>query len=166
MMDYRIPKPESLSGYAVHRMVAGLLGGAPGLHVDNGDHVLVRCDTPLGSDGRPVCAPLVDALHGFELKASVAIRVAGKNRYPDLHDWHARRAWLQAQADKQGFALLAVHVQGDRQTVEASNGRRFWIDATRFTGVLKVTDSSAFALALAQGIGRVGKAFGMGMLVI
>ena len=66
----------------------------------------------------------------------------------------------------QGFALLAVHVQGDRQTVEASSGRRFWIDATRFTGVLKVTDSSAFALALAQGIGRVGKAFGMGMLVI
>ena len=48
----------------------------------------------------------------------------------------------------------------------ASNGRKFWIDATQFTGILKVKDSSKFALALAHGIGRVGKAFGLGMLII
>jgi hypothetical protein len=57
-------------------------------------------------------------------------------------------------------------VQGGRETVADGQGRQFWIDASRFTGVLKVTDSEAFALALAKGIGRVGKAFGMGMLVI
>lgn len=61
---------------------------------------------------------------------------------------------------------MALHVSGDREDVIASNGRKFWIDATQFTGILKVKDSSKFALALAQGIGRVGKAFGLGMLII
>ena len=51
-------------------------------------------------------------VHGFERMACVAIRKAGKNRCLDLYDWHARRAWLLVQTDKQGFALLEVHVQG------------------------------------------------------
>jgi hypothetical protein len=44
--------------------------------------------------------------------------------------------------------------------------RKFWIDATDFTGILKVTDHAQFEQTLSKGIGRVGKAFGMGMLNI
>jgi hypothetical protein len=29
-----------------------------------------------------------------------------------LYDWPARRVWLQAQTDKQGFALHVVRVHG------------------------------------------------------
>ena len=51
-------------------------------------------------------------MHGFELMACVAMRLAGKIWALDLYDWHARRALLLAQTDKHGFALLVVHVQG------------------------------------------------------
>ena len=166
MIDHRISKPAGLSGYEVHRMVAGLVKGAGVLFVDNGDHVLVRSDLPLTDIGHPLAVPQTNAVLCFELKASVAQRIGRKNVYPELHDWPSRRTWLDAQGKKLGFEVLAAHVQGGRETVADGKGRQFWIDASRFTGVLKVSDSEAFAVALAKGIGRVGKAFGMGMLVI
>ncbi len=51
-------------------------------------------------------------MHGFELMACVAMRLAGKKWALDLYDWHARRVLLQAQTDKHGFALLVVRVHG------------------------------------------------------
>lgn len=166
MMDYTIPKPERTSGYALHRMVAALADGKPALFADNGDHIVVRTDQSIAGAGRAINPPSAGAVVGFELKASVASRHGGRNVYPALHDWRTRREWLEAQGQKHGFEVLAVHVNSERQQVSVNGGRRFWIDASRFTGVLKVTDPAKFALALTTGIGRVGKAFGMGMLVI
>lgn len=165
MMDHTIPKPARTTGYALHRMVAALVEGKPALFADHGDHIVVRTDTPITGQGRCITAPSTGDVIGFELKASVASRRGGRNIYPELHDWRVRREWLEAEGRRHGFEVLAVHVNGDRQRVSAS-GRTFSIDATGFTGVLKVTDPGKFSLALTTGIGRVGKAFGMGMLVI
>lgn len=166
MMDHTIPKPAQTAGYPVHRMVAALLDGAPALFADNGDHIVVRTAKAITPAGRSITLPQPGAVIGFELKACVAARHAKRNIYPELHDWRSRREWLEAEGLKHGFSLLAVHVTGGRETVSASGGRSFWIDASRFTGILKVTNADQFALALHSGIGRVGKAFGMGMLVI
>jgi hypothetical protein len=59
-----------------------------------------------------------------------------------------------------------VHVSDRRLDIVTKTNRRFWIDATDFTGVLKVTNLERFQQTLAKGVGRVGKAFGMGMLII
>ncbi len=166
MMDHRIPKPELVSGYSLHRMVAELTAGSPALFCDNGDHILIRTDKPVTDAPRGVTAPALGDVIAFQLKACVADRKGGRNIYPEIGDWRVRREWLEAQGVKEGFAVLAVHVDGDRQDVVASGGRKFWIDATSFTGVLKVTDAVKFVSVLARGVGRVGKAFGMGMLVI
>ncbi len=166
MMDHTIPKPPRTAGYPVHRMVAALVNGAPALFADNGDHLVVRTAQPITATGRCLKAPAAGDVIGFELKACVAARRGGRNIYPELGDWRARRAWLEGEGGKHGFELLAVHVTGGRETVSASGGRSFWIDASRFTGVLKVIDPMKFSAALTTGIGRVGKAFGMGMLVI
>lgn len=166
MHDHTIPKPERIAGYTLHRMVAELVAGAPALYCDNGDHLVIRTDKPITANPKSVAEPANGDVIAFQMRACVADRKGGRNIYPDIGDWRERRAWLDAQGKKQGFEVLAVHVDGDRQDVVASGGRKFWIDATRFTGVLKVTDATKFAAALAAGIGRVGKAFGMGMLVI
>ncbi|MGH8435159.1 MAG: type I-E CRISPR-associated protein Cas6/Cse3/CasE [Pseudomonas sp.] len=166
MMDHKIPKPEKISGYSLHRMVAALVDGAPALFADNGDHIVVRTAKPITNTGRRLKSPAAGDVIGFELKASVAARRGGKNIYPELHDWRTRREWLDAQGQKHGFEVLAVHVNGDRESVTASGGRTFWIDASQFTGIFKITDPEKFSQALTTGIGRVGKAFGMGMLVI
>jgi len=166
MIDHTIPKPNRIAGYQLHRMVAELTVGSSSLFVDQGDHLIVRTDKPITANGKPVQIPECGAVIGFELRASVASRKGGRNVYPEVNDWRYRRTWLEAEGKKCGFELLALHVTGGRQDVVAKGGRKFWIDATQYTGVLKVADPSKFSLALASGIGRVGKAFGMGMLVI
>ncbi len=166
MMDHTIPKPERTTGYPLHRMVAALVDGKPALFADNGDHIVVRTDNPITTTGRSVTTPSAGHVIGFELKASVAARHKGRNIYPPMNDWRVRRQWLDAQGVRHGFEVLGVHITGGSERVSARDGRAFWIDASRFTGVLKVTDPEKFSLALCSGIGRVGKAFGMGMLVI
>lgn len=164
--DHIISKPSRTVGYPVHRMVAALVDGGPVLFADNGDHLVIRTDKPITDSGHAVKTPAGGEIIGFELKASVATRRGGRNIYPEVSDWRARRAWLEEHGQRHGFEILAVHVTGGREKVIASGGRVFWIDATRFTGVLKVIDAAKFSQAMATGIGRVGKAFGMGMLVI
>jgi len=166
MMDHVIPKPELINGYSLHRMVAGLAAGSPALFCDNGDHILIRTDKPITKFPRSVNIPSDGDVIAFRLKACVADRKGGRNIYPAIGDWRTRRAWLDAQGSKEGFDVLAVHVDGNREHVTASSGRKFWIDSTSFTGVLKVTDPVKFSSALVRGVGRVGKAFGNGMLVI
>lgn len=166
MQDHSIPKPSQTRGYALHRMVAELAQGQGVLFADQGDHLLVRTAQPITSQGRPLPAPAQGAVLAFELQASVAARKGGKNIYPELHDWPTRRAWLDNEGLKHGFALMAVHVTADRLRVLDKSGRQFWIDASHFTGVLKVTDATLFTAALSSGIGRVGKAYGMGLLLV
>jgi len=166
MMDHTIPKPAQTAGYPLHRLVAELLDGAPALFADQGDRLIVRTEKHITAQGRRVQPPALGDVIAFELKACAAQRHGGRNIYPERGDWRTRRAWLEAEGVKHGFEVMAVHITGDRLQVSASGGRRFWIDASQFTGVLKVTEATRFAQALSTGIGRVGKAFGMGLLII
>jgi CRISPR-associated protein Cas6/Cse3/CasE subtype I-E len=89
-----------------------------------------------------------------------------KHKYLPLADWRSRRTWLEQQAAKHGFELVGVHVTPAMRAVETHDGRRFSVDATEFTGILKVTDPDTFAACLLKGLGRVGKAFGLNLLIV
>lgn len=151
MTDTLIAKPESLTGHALHRVAAGLAPGA--LHRDEGDHVRVRADLPTN-------------LRAFTLRACVCVRVGGRNVYPHSSDWQARHDWLEREAARNGFAILTQHCSAGRQRIRDGHGRDFVIDATDFVGVLKITDPEKFAAALTRGIGRIGRAWGLGMLCL
>ena len=166
MLDHIITKPERVRGYAIHRMVSELCDGCGYQFVDRGDHLIIRTEKQITRAGQSLRQVTLGDVLAFELRASVATRKAGKNLYPDIGDWRTRRNWLEAQSDKLGFSVLAVHVSDRRLDIVAKSDRKFWIDATDFTGILKVTDTARFENTLAKGVGRVGKAFGMGMLII
>lgn len=151
MADTLIAKPESLTGHALHRVAAGLAPGA--LHRDEGDHVRIR-------------AALSADLRAFTLRASVCVRVRGRNVYPHSSDWQARHDWLEREAERNGFAILTQHCSSGRQRIRDGRGRNFVIDASDFVGVLKITDADKFAVALTRGIGRIGRAWGLGMLCV
>jgi hypothetical protein len=170
IQDHRIPKPGSLRNYQIHRIVAELCKETPYLFLDRGDHLIVRTETPLTTHGVDLRIPDQDEVIGFELKASVAFRSGGKNVYPALGDWRKRREWLERQGSRLGFEVLAVHVSSHPMEVlprKIRPGKDFFsIDCTEFKGVLKVNNQTDFQRALERGVGRVGRAFGMGMLIL
>jgi hypothetical protein len=159
-MDVLIDKPARLRGYALHRIVEQFRQGKPALWVDEGDRLRVRpCDAqpPVYEIGR---------LLGFTTTSCVALRAGRKHRYLPLADWRGRREWLEKEGARHGFEVVGVHVVGGMQQVQTHDGRRFTVDATEFTGLLRVTDPAAFSRCLVQGIGRVGKAFGLNLLIV
>ena len=170
IQDHRIPKPGSFRGYQIHQVVAELCKESPYLFLDRGDHLVVRTQALLTNNGVDLKVPLQDEVIGFELRASVAFRSGGKNVYPALGDWRKRREWLERQGTRLGFEVLAVHVSSQPMEVlpkKISPGKDFFsIDCTDFKGVLKVKNSEDFKKALERGVGRVGRAFGMGMLIL
>jgi CRISPR-associated protein Cas6/Cse3/CasE subtype I-E len=166
MLNHTIPKPETVRGYAIHRMIAELCAGCGYQFVDRGDHLIVRTEKQITESGQAIRQVSLGEVLAFELRASVAIRKGGRNIYPEIGDWRTRRTWLEGQSAKLGFLVLAVHVNDGRLDIVTKTNRKFWIDATDFTGILKVTDHAQFEQTLSKGIGRVGKAFGMGMLNI
>jgi len=78
-------------------------------------------------------------------------------------------AWLEARAEKHGFAIVpdAVRVDGYRQHQVTKRGGKHSIrySTLDFTGLLTVTDPEAFRRALLDGIGPA-KAFGCGMMLV
>ena len=50
--------------------------------------------------------------------------------------------------------------------IDDKKKRRFTVDQSDFTGVLKVTDETLFYEAIKHGIGSTSKAFGFGMLIL
>lgn len=157
-MDVLIDKPAKLKGYALHRLVEQHQQGKPALWADEGTQVRIR-----PRDAVPP-AYEVGKLLGFMTKACVAF--GDKHRYLPLGDWRGRRAWFESQAAKHGFELLGVHVQGAMETVQTHDGREFTVDATQFSGLLRVTDPEKFSKCLVNGVGKVGKAFGLNLLVV
>jgi len=94
------------------------------------------------------------------------VSFGSKHRYLPVADWRGRKAWLEAQGIKHGCEVVGVHAQGGMQTVTTHDGRHFTIDATQFTGLLRVTQPAPFNDCLLNGIGKVGKAFGLNLLVV
>lgn len=159
-MDIVIDKPARLRGYALHRIVEQHQQNEPALWADEGSQLRIRA-----KNSEPPCHEQ-GTLLGFMVTACVAFKVKGKHRYLALDDWRGRKAWLEKQALKHGFQILGVHVKPAMQKVEADDGRSFRIDATEFAGLLRVTDTEKFGKALTSGIGRVGKAFGLNLLIV
>lgn len=159
-MDTVIDKPARIRGYPLHRMVEQHQQGVPALWADEGTQLRIR--------PRNIEAPVyeVGKLLGFTVTACVSFKCHGKHRYLPLDDWRGRKEWLEKQADKHGFQIVGVHVEPKMQNVQTHDGRKFRMDATDFTGLLRVTDQEQFRTALTQGIGRVGKAFGLNLLIV
>jgi hypothetical protein len=166
MLDHIIPKPFAIEAYAGHRIVAELCSGYRYQFVDMGNYFVVRTDKEITATGRVIKLPVQDEIIAFTLRTSVASRHKNQNIYPATGDWRVRRAWLEKQGEKFGFLVQAVHVTSRHLKIKDKDSRTFTIDCTDFTGVLKVTEEILIETAIKNGIGRVGKAFGMGMLVI
>jgi len=166
IVDYVLPKPPSAGGYSLHRIVEGLTGGARPLFVDMGDRLLVRSAAPIdGVETLSVRELSAGDMAAFQLRASVCKKTRGKRSYFPTADWSARHDWLQQQGKRHGFDVLTVHCTADFAKIEKT-GKKFTVDRTDFTGVLKVTDTEKFSTALRDGITGCGKAFGFGMLLI
>jgi hypothetical protein len=159
-MDVLIDKPPRLRGYALHRIVEQYLGGKPGLWADEGTQLRIR-----PRDAVPPSYELGKLL-AFTTTACVAFRDGRSHKYLPLADWRGRRDWFHKQAVRHGFEVVGLHVSGGMQQVETHDGRKFSVDATEFTGLLRVVDPSAFGQCLVNGVGRVGKAFGLNMLIV
>lgn len=159
-MDIVIDKPPMVRGYALHRIVDQYRRGKPALWADEGKQVRIRPD-----DAVPPEYP-VDKLLAFTTTACVSFASGHKHRYLPLEDWRGRKVWLEKQAQKHGFEIVGVHVSSGMQEVQTHDGREFTLDATEFTGLLRVTDTAAFGKCLVKGIGKVGKAFGLNLLIV
>ena len=86
----------------------------------------------------------------------------GKKRFY-RRGYHApRHDWLTRRGKEHGFEVITASVDVARDHVDKPS-RTFFLDVSRFTGSLKVTDAVAFSDALRNGIGG-GRAFGCGML--
>lgn len=159
-MDILIDKPARIRGYALHRMVEEFRQGKPALWADEGSQLRIR-----PQDTQPPRYD-TDKLLAFTTTACVAVSTGRRHRYLPVEDWRGRREWLDRQGAKHGFEVVAVHVTGGMQKIETHDGRRFNVDATDFTGLLRVKDADAFGRCLTGGIGRVGKAFGLNLLIV
>ncbi len=166
MLDHAIAKPPSLQGYALHRLVEALAPGGRVLFADCGDHIIVRSAIPVTESGKPPRRVEAGGIAGFELRACVSKKRKGKHVYFRKDDWRSRHDWLRAKGVQHGFEVLAVHCVAAMASIDDGKGRRFTVDQTNFTGILRVADTEKFTIALSAGIGSVARAFGFGLLVI
>ncbi len=100
----------------------------------------------------------------FRLHGMVTQKSRGDRKRRFFRRGHSapRHDWLARRGAEHGFEVLTATVDVVRDQVDKP-GRPFFLDISRFTGCLKVTDEKAFVAALRHGIGG-GHAFGCGML--
>lgn len=166
MNDYILRKPEGVDAHMLHRVVAGIVNGAQHLWRDNGDTVTIRTAAPLAAPAQAVHLPDEGAVHLFKLRAAPGTKTNGRHRYFKQGDYHSRKAWLARKAAQHGFEIVAVHCSSKFVRINDMAGRDFALDATEFTGALRVTDPVAFERALFSGVGSTGRAFGFSLLSI
>lgn len=79
-----------------------------------------------------------------------------------------RLAWIQRKAEQNGFAIQSLQEQksgGFLGNHDEIHGSRMYWNAYHYTGVLEITDETAFRKAFSEGIGP-GKAYGLGMILV
>lgn len=109
-----------------------------------------------------VCDVVMDALR------AVSYDERGTRRPQVIQD--AGRRWLEAQATRSGFRLMAgpdaVRVMGYRQLrLRRRGASAASVSVLDFEGTLEVEDPSRFFVRLGEGFGRA-KAFGCGLMLI
>jgi len=162
-MEYVIEKPVSVNKYECHRMLSGLTGGKPVSWVNEGESIRVRTADLIPAQVQADRIFNVGQIVGFQLKASCGKEVKGKHRYFHTSDWRSRHEWLKRKGELHGFEVLTVHCRAEQERVVAGK-RTFKVDATSFTGILKVIDIVKFEAVLISGIGSTAKAFGFGFI--
>lgn len=164
--EYEIAKPAPVQGYQLHALVQALTNAASPLFADRGDKIIIRSDLPLAGQSRPMPELKEGDIAAFALDACVCKKTRGKRSYYPKSDLKSRKAWLRSKAKAAGFEVVTMHVSPAMMTIDDSKGRKFTVDKTTFTGVLRVTEVAAFNEALAKGIGSSARAFGLGLLQI
>ena len=165
MNDYKVPKTSYMSAYEQHQYVSKITDEKKALFTDFGDYLLVRTEDLSDFEIRPMKVFNKNDVLFFELRACVGTKVRGKNFYFPVQDWHSRHEWLEKRAQSMGFELITMTCSAEYSRIEKGN-QVFTVDKTDFSGALKVIDAEKFLMALQQGIGNKGKAFGFGMLII
>lgn len=97
----------------------------------------------------------------FRLAANPTVTRAGKRL--GLIGEDAQLAWLQRQGQRLGFELATALVSSSDMVHGRKGSTRISLRRVLFEGVLRVTEPSTLAQAVAQGIGH-GKALGCGLL--
>jgi hypothetical protein len=170
--DVLLRLAEGADRYAVHAALDERWGrrGEIGFlwclgRVQDGPAARVRLppDHPDGTAGLPVTAPPEGATLQFRLNANITHKIGttGKRASWPLQETAPRLRWLERRAEASGFSVQDVAAETGRAFIR--KGKGFWIDDTRFTGVLRVTDAARFAAALVGGVGQ-RSAFGFGLL--
>jgi hypothetical protein len=162
-MEYTIDKPLAVGQYASHRIVAGLTGGKPASWFDEGERLRIRTAKTIPGELQPPRNFATGQFVGFQLKASCGKKIKGKHRYFHTADWRSRHEWLKNKGKQHGFEVLTVHCHAEQERIRAGT-RIFNVDATSFTGVLKIIDLDKFNAVLISGIGSTAKAFGFGFI--
>ncbi len=104
--------------------------------------------------------------YAFTLSANVTRKVGtrdGSNGRRVPLAGPARLGWLDRQASRRGFEVLAAEVARTDRVIGRRQGRRVTFEETVFHGLLRVTQPDLFRLAVVGGIGP-GKAYGFGLL--
>ena len=158
--------------YAIHAALDAHWGrrGAVGYlwcigRIEDGPAARVRLpvDHPDGKQGIAILAPVDGASLRFRLNVNITHKIGttGKRASWPRHELTPRLRWLERRAVESGFSI--EQVQADVSRAFIRKGKGFWIDDTRFSGTLRVTDRTRFANGLADGIGQ-RSAFGFGLL--
>ena len=108
----------------------------------------------------------------FDLMTMPFKKVAGSSgqnsRRRVLRSGEERFAWLTRKAEQNGFEILDVQESASGK-INASHaeerGGKLYMDAYRYSGLLRITDGTLFRDAVQGGIGP-GKAYGLGMLLL
>lgn len=132
----------------------------------------------LGYQVLPGCVKDISALEGafregmllrFELLASPCKKCGfgqKNSRRVFLRTEEERLQWLERQGEKYGFQICNLEEKAIQTALDGKkNSMYIHYDAVSMSGVLKITDTSAFWQAYRQGIGP-GKAYGLGMLTV
>ncbi len=127
--------------------------------VAGGSLCIVRCPDdytpPAVSDGEQ----WLFRLHGMITQKSCD---DGKRRFYRRGHVAPRHDWLVRRGKEHGFEVVVASVDVARDYINKP-GRPFFVDVSKFTGCVKVTNALALVSALTDAIGG-GRAFGCGML--
>jgi hypothetical protein len=120
LLDHIIPKPPSLRGYDLHRLVQGLTDGASPLFVDMGENLIVRTENSITDKGTRPRETANGDIVGFELRACVSRKLKGRHVYYPTPDWRSRHAWLHRQGERHGFEpLTSTAIPSKRRSTTA-----------------------------------------------
>ncbi len=169
MRDYALP-PTKADGYRIHQAVYAITSGSRIIYARTPDAVLVRTDgevmEPSAREVPPVAFSNGDRLR-FTLVAAVTKRdPTGRRAFVPSADLAARRDWLAKRAAGWGFEIVSMDIRAEKELFDKRNeGKRFAVDRTVFTGVIRVIDANALREAMRRGVGWC-KFMGRGLIVV